>query len=377
MEPYKRSHSGYLGKIADLITDTAIACSSDCANYGSSRPFRIGKIANLDIIIAMNVHVLALNGVFDTGLATVLDAFGTANTMAEMSGVSSLRFHTAVVGLRKTATTAQGLSMPITAAARAPTPDVVVTPAINRIMPDPLVQALASRDVGEAGAVLREWAGRGALIAAACVGTFVLAEAALLDGKEATTTWWLAPLFRQRYPQVRLDETRLVVQSDAVVTAGAALGHLDLALTLIRRASPELASLTAKYLVADARTSQAAYTIPSHLAHADPLVHKFEHWARQRLAEGFSLDQAAAALATSKRTLARRMQSVLGKSPLEFFQDLRVERAVHLLETSQASVDQIAAEVGYAEGVTLRVLLQRKLGRGAREIRRSVLGPLS
>ena len=224
----------------------------------------------------------------------------------------------------------------------------------------------------DAGTVLCKWSGRGALAAAACVGTFVLAEADLLDGEEATTTWWLAPLFRQRYPRVRLDETRLIVQSNSVVTAGAALGHLDLALTLIRRASRELASLTAKYLVADTRSSQAAYTIPGHLVHADPLVHKFERWARQRLAEGFSLDEAAAALATSKRTLARRMQSVLGKSPLDYFQDLRIERAVHLLETSQASVDQIAAEVGYAEGVTLRVLLRRKLGRGVREIRRGL-----
>ena len=320
----------------------------------------------------MRIHILALDGVFDTGLAAVLDAFGTANAVVEMTGISSLRFHTKVVGLRKTITTAQGLSMPVTAAARAQTPDAVVMPAINRIMPEPLVQALAGDEVREAGVMLRKWSERGALSAAACVGTFVLAEAALLDGEEATTTWWLAPLFRQRYPRVRLVETRLIVQSNAVVTAGAALGHLDLALTLIRRASPELANLTAKYLVADARTSQAPYIIPDHLAHADPLVHKFERWARQRLGEGFSLDEAASALATSKRTLGRRMQSVLGKSPLDYFQDLRIERAVHLLETSQASIDQIAAEVGYAEGVTLRTLLRRKLGRGVREIRRSV-----
>jgi transcriptional regulator GlxA family with amidase domain len=319
----------------------------------------------------MRIHVLALNGVFDTGLAAVLDAFGTANALAEMTGNASLPFQTRVVGLCKTITTAQGLSIPVTAATRAQTPDVVVTPAINRITPEPLVQALASAEVREAGAVLRKWSERGALTAAACVGTFVLAEAALLDGEEATTTWWLAPLFRQRYPQVRLNETQLIVQSNARVTAGAALGHLDLALTLIRRASTELASLTTKYLVADTRTSQAPYTIPSHLAQADPLVHKFERWARQSLTEGFSLDQAAAAVGTSKRTLARRMQAVLGKSPLAYFQDLRIERAVHLLETSQASVDQIAAEVGYAEGVTLRVLLRRRLGRGVREIRRS------
>jgi len=320
----------------------------------------------------MRIHILALNGVFDTGLAVILDAFGTANALADMTGISSLRFETKVVGLRKTVTTTQGLSMPVASAARAQTPDAVVMPAINHLRPEPLVRALASNEVREAGAALRNWSGGGALIGAACVGTFVLAEAALLDGETATTTWWLAPLFRQRYPRVHLDETSLIVQSNAMVTAGAALGHLDLALTLIRRASPELASLTAKYMVADARTSQAAYTIPGHLVHADPLVHKFERWARQRLAEGFSLDQAAAALATSKRTLARRMESVLGKSPLDYFQDLRIERAVHLLETSQASVDQIAAEVGYAEGVTLRVLLRRKLGRGVREIRRSL-----
>ena len=322
--------------------------------------------------MAMRIHILALNGVFDTGLAAVLDAFTVANALAEMTGISSLHFQTKLVGLRKTITTAQGLKVPVTAAARARTPDVVVTPAITQLKPEPLVQALATSEVRDAGAVLRKWSERGALTAAACVGTFVLAEAALLDGEEATTTWWLAPLFRQRYPLVRLDESRIVVQSNAVVTAGAAVSHLDLALTLIRRASPELANLTAKYLVVDARTSQSVYSIPDHLAHADPLVRQFERWARGRLAEGFALDQAAVALSTSKRTLTRRMQKVLGKSPLAYFQDLRIERAVHLLKTTHTSVDQIAAGVGYAEGVTLRALLRRRLGRGVREIRQSL-----
>jgi transcriptional regulator GlxA family with amidase domain len=320
----------------------------------------------------MRIHVLALNGVFDTGLSAVLDAFGTANSLAEMTGVSSLRFQVKVMGLSKSITTARGLSMPVIAAARAQTPDAVVMPAILHMRPEPLIQALAGSEVREAGAVLRKWSGRGALTATACVGTFVLAESSLLDGEEATTTWWLSPLFRQRYPRVRLDESRILVQSNSVVTAGAALSHLDLALALIRRASPELANLTARYLVVDVRTSQSIYSIPDHLAHADPLIQHFERWARGRLAEGFSLDQAAEALATSKRTLARRMQSVLGKSPLAFFQDLRIERAVHLLRTSHASVDQIAAEVGYAEGVTLRTLLRRKLGRGVHEIRRNL-----
>jgi transcriptional regulator GlxA family with amidase domain len=320
----------------------------------------------------MRIHILALNGVFDTGLAAVLDAFGTANALAEMTGISSLRFQMKVVGLHKSITTARGLSMPVMAAARAQTPEAVVMPAILHKKQEPLLQALAGSEVREAGAVLRKWSGRGALTATACIGTFVLAEAALLDGEDATTTWWLAPLFRRRYPRVRLDESRIIVQSNAVVTAGAALSHLDLALALIRRASPELANLTARYLVVDVRTSQSIYSIPDHLAKADPLIEQFERWARGRLAEGFSLDEAVKALATSKRTLARRMQGALGKSPLAFFQDLRIERAVHLLRTGHASVDQIAAEVGYTEGVTLRALLRQKLGRGVREIRRTL-----
>jgi transcriptional regulator GlxA family with amidase domain len=319
----------------------------------------------------MRIHILVLNGVFDTGLTAVLDAFGVANALAEMTGISSLRFQIKVVGLRKSITTARGLSMPVIAAARVQTPDAVVMPAILHMKPEPLVQALAGREVREAGAVLCKWSGRGALTATACIGTFVLAEAALLDGEEATTTWWLSPLFRQRYPRVRLDESRILVQSNTMLTAGAALSHLDLALAMIRRASPELANLTARYLVVDERISQSIYSIPNHLAHADPLIQRFERWARGRLAKGFSLDQAAEALGTSKRTLARRMQSVLGKSPLAFFQDLRIERAVHLLRTSHASVDQIGAEVGYAEGVTLRALLRRRLGLSVREIRRS------
>ena len=319
----------------------------------------------------MRIHILALNGVFDTGLAAVLDAFGTANALAEMTGVSSLRFQVKVVGLRKSITTARGLSMPVTATARAQTPDAVLMPAILHMSAEPLVQALAGSEVRDAGTVLRKWSERGALTATACLGTFVLAEAALLDGEEATTTWWMSPLFRQRYPRVRLNESRILVQSNTMLTAGAALSHLDLALALIRRASPELANLTARYLVVDERTSQSIYSIPNHLAHADPLIQQFERWARGRLNKGFSLDQAAQALATSKRTLARRMESVLGKSPLAFFQDLRVERAVHLLRTSRDSVDQIAAKVGYAEGVTLRALLRRKLGRSVHEIRRS------
>jgi transcriptional regulator GlxA family with amidase domain len=99
------------------------------------------------------------------------------------------------------------------------------------------------------------------------------------------------------------------------------------------------------------------------------MIERFERWARANLGQGFSLSAAAQAVGASERTLARRLQRVLGKTPLSYFQDLRVERAVHLLKTGRASVDAIASEVGYVDGVTLRTLLRKKLGRGVRELR--------
>jgi len=311
-----------------------------------------------------------LDHVFDTGLATVLDAFQTANELAELSGDSASRFDVSVVGVRRNVKTALGLTVPVRPIAKQ-YPDCVVVPAIGFKMPDVLQRALTRPDVSEAAALLRQWAKRGAVVSAACVGTFVLAESGLLDDREATTTWWLAPMFRTRYPNVRLDESRMLIKSGKVVTAGAALSHMDLALWLIRQHSPKLAALTAKYLIVDSRPSQSAYVLTDHLIHNDPVVERFERWARTRLAQGFSLDEAARAVASSKRTLARRMHAVLGKSPLSYFQALRVERAVHLLKTGNESVDEIAARVGYADGVTLRTLLRRHLGYGIREIRRA------
>ena len=330
----------------------------------------MGKNVIFAIIIAMRIAVLALDDVFDLGLAAVLDAFQTANELIEMSGLTVPAFETRVVGVRKGVRTSHGLRVPVHPVGRW-VPDCVVVPAIGFKMPGPLERALTRTDVRDAGEVLRQWDRRGAMMTAACIGTFVMAESGLLDGHHATTTWWLAPLFGKRYPDVVLDESQMIVKSGRYVTAGAALSHMDLALWIVRSVSPQLASLAASYLIVDSRPSQSAYALTDHLVHSDPVVQRFERWARARLAQGFSLDDAAKAVGASKRTLARRMQSALGKTPLSYFQSLRVERAVHLLKTGSASVDDIAARVGYADGATLRALLRRRLDLGVRDIRRA------
>ncbi|MDB6084783.1 MAG: helix-turn-helix domain protein [Gammaproteobacteria bacterium] len=322
----------------------------------------------------MHLHVLIMDGVFDIGLSSVLDTVGTANELAGTLESPVPPIGITMVGVRHRVRTAHGLVVPVRVASRLSQPDAVIIPALGNKMPSSLIAALSRRDITDAKAMLREWSAGGAWTGAACTATFVLADSGLLDGHRATTSWWLAPLFRQRYPQVVLDESRMLVNSTPFVTAGAALAHVDLALGLVRRQSPSLAALTARYLLVEPRVSQAAFMIPDHLAHTDPVVMRFEHWARRSLARGFSLEDAARSVGASERTLARRLRQVLGKSPLSYFQDLRVELAIHLLQSGDESVDRIAARVGFSDGVTLRTLLRRKLGKGVRELRSKPLG---
>jgi transcriptional regulator GlxA family with amidase domain len=160
----------------------------------------------------------------------------------------------------------------------------------------------------------------------------------------------------------------MLVEAVSMVTAGAAVGDLVLALWLVRRTSPSLARKVGRYLTFDRRPSQNAFALPQRAQHADELVERFEAWARANVSQ-FSLEGAAHAVGASERNLERRVRRVLGRSPLAFVQDLRVAEALHQLETSDRSVDEIATLVGYESGVTLRTLLRKRTGLGVRALR--------
>jgi transcriptional regulator GlxA family with amidase domain len=313
----------------------------------------------------MRVYVGITDDVFDTGLATLLDTFETANELA-----GEARFAVTVVSPRVSVRTHHGLAVP-TVRPPSRAPDLLIVPALGCKQPATILGALDRHDVGELIEIVASYAKR-CRVAAACTGTFVLGRAGVLDGRRATTTWWLAPTFRQHFPAVELEEAEMIVADKGVITAGAALAHLDLALTVIRERSPDLASLVARYLVIDDRPSQAPFIAPSHVALDDELVKRFERWIRRHLGEPFELARAAKAVGTSERTLQRRIRTVLGKPPISFVQDLRLERAVHLLRISEDSIDDIANAVGYDNGSTLRTLLRRKLRLGVRELRGAI-----
>ena len=326
----------------------------------------LGRIDNEDIIPAMRIAVLVLDDVFDMGLSAILDTLATANDLAADGGAASARLTVRMIGVRRRVRTHQGMTVPVerrgrgAAAGRRHRPGARGDDAGGHRR---RARAARRRRRGRAPPPL---GGRGYAVGRGVHGHVRAGGAGLLEGQRATTTWWLASFFRRRYPGIELDESRMVVEGRGVVTAGAALAHLDLALWMVRRQSPELAALAARYLVVEPRPSQAVFAIPDHLAHEDSVVKRFERWARQHLA-AFSLGAAARSVGASERTLTRRTRAVLGKSPLSYVQDLRVERAVHLLQTTDASVEEIAAAVGYADGVTLRSPAPPQVGpRGAR-----------
>ncbi|MFC0431816.1 GlxA family transcriptional regulator [Kutzneria buriramensis] len=316
----------------------------------------------------MEIAVLVCDGVFDLGLAAVLDVFDTANGLAEELSEAP-RWAVTTVGFSPWVRTSAGHFVDCAPVARAESADLLVVPAVNERRPERVVEFATGEHSRPARDLIARTRARRGAIASACAGTFLLAEAGILDHLRATTTWWLAPVFRARYPNIQLDQGSMVVQEDAITTAGAAFGHLDMALALVRAGSPAVADLVARYLVVDERPSQAPYIMPSALAQNDPTVAAFERWVRDHLAGPISVPDAARRLGVSERTLQRSVQRIMGTSPIRFVQDLRIERATHLLRTTDLSLETIARRVGYEQANTLRVLLRERTGKTTAALR--------
>jgi len=249
--------------------------------------------------------------------------------------------------------------------------DVVVVPGLSAVT-EPAVERLLSRaDTARGAELLSRVSTRGALVAASCSATFVLAASGVLAGQRATTTWWLAPEFARRFPEVGLCAERMVVEGDGVLTAGSAFAHADLMLGVVARvAGPSLAHMVARYLVLDERVSQARYMVMDHLRTSDPALRAVERFVAANIGRQLTLDELAKAAGASARTLARRAKVALGMTPIEFVQRLRVAHAAHLLETTQASVEEVASRVGYADAAAFRRVFRRYAGetpRGRRE----------
>ncbi len=307
----------------------------------------------------MRVSVLVADGMFDSGLSAVLDVLTAANGLRDDTPGATPPFDVTVVGMSDTAHTAHGLRLTTVPIARATQPDLVTCPAAGLTTPDALIDLVRDHPALD---WLRSQNERGTALAAACSGTFFLAEAGVLDGVLATTSWWLGAQFRSRYPAVRLDERLTIVEEGHITTAAAAFAHIDLALSIVARHSPELAERVCRYLLIGDRPSQAAFAIPSQLANSNPTVKAFERWVRDHLAEPLSISRIAGELGLSERALQRATAATLGMSPLDFVHEIRIDQAIFLLRTTRQSPETVALAVGYANVSSLRALIRRRRG---------------
>ncbi|QWC84459.1 helix-turn-helix domain-containing protein [Nocardioidaceae bacterium] len=309
----------------------------------------------------MRATLLCVDGMFDSGLAVTLDIFSTANALAERPLIEVV---TASAGGQ--IRTGHGLRLATTPVEEVEAADLVLLPAIGLVDADTVIRTVSGHALLPQ---VRRLAAGGATVAAGCSATFFLAEAGLADGHTVTTSWWLGPDFRRRYSRVDLDDSQTLISDGRILTAGSAFAHIDLALSVVRNLSPQVADDVARRLLIGRTASQATFAVPSQLAASDPTVSAFDAWVRRHLADPKPLRDAARELGVSERTLQRATQQVLGLSPVSFMQQVRLDQAIHLLRTTERSVEQIAEAVGYRNAGSLRSLLRARRGTSVREVR--------
>ncbi|WP_426338615.1 GlxA family transcriptional regulator [Pseudoduganella sp. S-14] len=249
--------------------------------------------------------------------------------------------------------------------------DVLVVPGFGLTRPVDWQLKLGART--REIAFIRRCFTRGTRVASACVGAFLLAEAGLLDGRKAVTSWLFAGELARRYPAADVQAEALLLEDSAVITTGAVSAATDLAIFLVKRLfGAEAAVATARVtLLAEQRNSQAPYVDANVAAQSLPeFSQRLLEWFNKRLSVPYSLQKAAAAFHTSPSTLMRRVRNETGQTPLALLHGARVEKARQLLRTTTWNMPRIAEAVGYADASSFSRLFSRLTGQTPMRYRR-------
>ncbi|MFJ6697239.1 GlxA family transcriptional regulator [Streptomyces sp. NPDC091272] len=205
----------------------------------------------------------------------------------------------------------------------------------------------------------------GTRLASICTGSFVLAAAGLLDGRPATTHWHWARRLQDLFPSVRVDPEVLYVDDGDVLTSAGVAAGIDLCVHMVRRdfgaavandvarrsvVPPHRDGGQSQYIRRPVPEPQLATTTAARA------------WALGRLHEPIQLRDMAEQESMSVRSFTRRFREEAGVSPGQWLTQQRVERARHLLETSDLSIDQVSHEAGFGTAQSMRQHLQAALG---------------
>jgi AraC family transcriptional activator FtrA len=248
--------------------------------------------------------------------------------------------------------------------------DVATTHGLDELARADTVIVPASRDVhqpppADLVEAVRAAYDRGARIASACSGAFVLAAAGLLDGRRATTHWMWADLLAATYPDVEVDADVLYIEEGRILTSAGTAAALDLCLHLVRsdHGSTVANELARRLVVPPHRAGGQAQFISTPVTSCgDDSVADAMAWALARLDQPITVTDLAREAGVSPRTLVRRFHDSVGTTPLQWLHAQRVRRAEELLESTDDSVEQVAARSGMGTAATLRRHFSRAAG---------------
>jgi transcriptional regulator GlxA family with amidase domain len=201
-------------------------------------------------------------------------------------------------------------------------------------------------------------------IASVCVGAYILAQAGLLDDKQATSHWVIEKKLKQDFPKIKLMIDKLIVEDGNIITAGGVSAYIDLALYITRKfISKEVSYLCANYLGVDAgRTSQKHYKNLTILPSNNENIQKVLEHLKEYFKEPITIKDMAKYISVSQRTFLRYFKKATGESPNQYLQKLRVEESKRLLLCTHDSFEYITYCVGYSNTSSFRNLFKKLTG---------------
>lgn len=212
---------------------------------------------------------------------------------------------------------------------------------------------------------LKRLTARSRRIASVCTGTFVLARAGLLNGRRVTTHWKWSEQLSTRYPAVKVQHDTIFVRDGSCYTSAGATAGIDLGLALIEEdlghsVAARVAQMLLVFLRRSGEQPQLSATLSAQSSQNQPLADLLA-WLPDNLREDLSVKGLADRAAMSPRNFARLFRKEIHTTPAKHIENVRLEAAQHLLQSTALNVEGVADAVGLSNCETLRRLFTRRI----------------